>query len=86
MASRKCRSDSPRIAATLVCSDDELRRIKRDLEDERLLQERNDIVEMLEEASVRARDHTRYPELTYEQGVAAALEWVMGGDENPLID
>ena len=85
MASR-CRSDGPRIVATLTCSDDELRRLKRDLEDERLIQPRDDIVEMLEEASVRARDRSNYPELTYEQGVTAALEWVMGGDDNPLID
>lgn len=82
----RCRSAAPRIVASITCSDDELRRIQRDLEDERLVQPRDDIVEMLEEANVRAREDTRFPELTYEQGIAAALEWVMGGEENPLID
>lgn len=82
----RCRSDAVKPFVSIVCTDDELRRIKRDLEDERLLQERNDIVEMLEEASVRARHRSNYPELSYEQGVLAALEWVMGGEDHPLID
>ena len=29
---------------------------------------------------------SRFPDLTYEQGVEAAIRWMQGTDENPLSD
>lgn len=29
---------------------------------------------------------SRWPGMTYEQGVKAALEWMQGYGENPLVD
>ena len=40
----------------------------------------NDCVESEEEGA------SRWPGMTYEQGVKAALEWVQGWGEHPLTD
>lgn len=39
--------------------------------------------ECLEES---ASQTTRFPALTYEQGVEAAIRWMQGTDANPLSD
>lgn len=82
---KRCKSDMPK-PATLVCSDRELALIRQQEIDDRPLQERADIEEMLQEATARCRDGGNYPGLSYEQGVEAALAWVLGADDNPLID
>lgn len=29
---------------------------------------------------------SKFPGLTYEQGIKAAIMWMLGEDENPLVD
>lgn len=82
---KRCKSDMPK-SASITCSERELAVIRQQETDDRPLQERSDIEEMLEEATARCRDGSNYPGLSYEQGVEAALAWVLGADDNPLID
>lgn len=47
----------------------------------------SEIQDMHNEAVVRADQTSKYPGMTYEQGVADALEWVTNRDaDNPLED
>lgn len=46
-----------------------------------------DIEELAEKASVARRKPSKFPGMTYEEGVSAALDWVIGlEDMNPLAD
>lgn len=45
----------------------------------------NEIDNLLNECMEKEElGETKYPGMTYEQGVKAALEWVQGYGENPL--
>lgn len=45
------------------------------------------IEEKASEAAERAMEPTRVPGMSYEEGVSAALDWVLGNvDEDPLAD
>ena len=47
----------------------------------------DEIVDALERAIDRAAQPTKFPAMTYEQGVEAALRWAAGDtDEDPLDD
>ncbi len=42
-----------------------------------------EILAMLDQAVDRSNQKTKFPGMTYEEGVRAALEWV-DGDDDPL--
>lgn len=51
---------------------------------ERTMQE---VETLLDEAIERASQQTKYPGMTYEEGVLATLDWLFGrNDDSPLDD
>ena len=49
------------------------------------MRDEDEIQDMADRAADAAYKATRYPGMTYEEGVRAALDWVLGGEDEPAI-
>lgn len=51
------------------------------------MKSKREIEDLMGDAITRANERSKYPGMNYEQGVEAALRWVLDDDsENPLED
>ena len=49
------------------------------------MKSKSEIEDMASEAAARSMERTQFPSMSYEEGVSAALDWVLGNvEESPL--